>query len=83
MSEICPSTPGATLASLASLARQGSPSGAAVLTALCRTLQVDPSGVKIRISLAELAEAVAAGDILPGMVDRYAPAIGKARAKKL
>lgn len=82
MSNPCPPDTTPPLAKLANLAKSGSPSGAAVLATLCRTLAVDPTVVKVRISLGELGEAIASGDIPATLVTRYAPAIGKARARR-
>ncbi|WP_175534731.1 hypothetical protein [Thiocapsa roseopersicina] len=51
------------------------------MTDLCRDLAVDPTTPKARVSVGELATILAAGDIPPALVDRFAVAIGKAHGR--
>ena len=67
-------------ANLANLANQKAP-GLLTLTDLCRDLAVDPATPKGRVSVGELAAILAAGDIPPALVERFAVAIGKAHGR--
>ena len=73
-----PETP--ELANLANPANQKAP-GLLVLIDLCCDLSVDPATPKARVSVGELTDILAAGDIPPAMVERFAVAIGKAHSR--
>lgn len=68
------------LANLANLANQNAP-GLLTLTDLCRDLTVDPAAPKARVSVGELAAILAAGDVPPALLERFAVAIGKAHSR--
>lgn len=69
------------LANLANLAKQSPWEGMETLAELCHDLQVDPASAKARLSVADLAAMIARGDITDPLVERFAVAIGRARAK--
>lgn len=73
-----PKTP--ELAKAANPAKQNG-TGLLTLTDLCRDLAVDPATPKARVSVGELAAILAAGDVPPALVDRFAVAIGKAHGR--
>jgi hypothetical protein len=64
-------------AKTAKAANQNGP-GLLTLIDLCRDLAVDPATPKARVSVGELADILAAGDVPPALVDRFAVAVGKA-----
>jgi hypothetical protein len=69
------------LANLANLAKQSPREGLATLAETCLALDVDPARAKVRLSLAEARTLIECGDIPAPLVERYAVAIGRARAR--
>lgn len=72
---------GPALATMATTATNDPWEGLATLTELCNDLEVDPASAKARLSVADLADLSARGDIPGPLVERFAVAIGRARAK--